>query len=110
MHVDLGMFVDLADAAERLGEDPLFRFELLVEAQRGPVAAAAFVRDRAGRGAAPRAGGEELDELPIRESLLHLEQPHHGAVAGENVDGEDGKPIDARECRAACDELGRLDG
>jgi succinyl-CoA synthetase beta subunit len=110
MNRDGRMLADLADASQRLGEDAFFRLELFVEAQRRPIATAAFVRDRAGHGPAEGAGLQQLEQLRAGEALFHFEQAHPGRIAGEDVDGEDGEPVHPREGRAARDELGGRDG
>src|SRR4051794_32939250 len=102
--------VDLADAPQRLRQNPLFRFELLVEAKRRPVASAAFVADRTRHRAPERARLDDADEIGVRETLLHLEQPDDRDIAGIDVRGEDRKSVDARNRGAARDELGWSDG
>lgn len=104
------MLVDLADPAQRLGEDPPLRFELFVEPEGRPVAATAVVRDRAGRGAAEGARLDEAHQFGPGEALLYFEEPHQRFVTGENVDREDRKTVDARERRATGDKLNRLNG
>src|SRR3954468_9720542 len=68
--------VVLPDAAQRLGQDPLLAFELLVEPQRRPVASAAFVRDGTRHRAPERTRLDDPHQIGVRESLLHFEQPH----------------------------------
>ena len=110
MDRDRRMLVDLSDPPEGFRKNPPFGLELFIEAQRGPVATAAFIRDRAGHAPAERTGLEQFHELPASEAFLHFEETHQRFVAGKNIDGEDGETIDARERRATGDKLLRLNG
>src|SRR4051794_28462672 len=97
--------IDLPDAAQRLRQDPLLGLELFVEAERRPVASAAFVRDRTRHRAAERTRLDDAHQIGVRESLLHLNQPDDRDVAGIDVRHKNREAIDAGDGGATCDEL-----
>ena len=99
MERDRRVALQLSDSAQRFAEDALLRVKLRVEAQRGPVATAALVRDRTWRRAAQRTRDNDTHQLRARESLLHLGQPNDGDIAGIQICGEDREAIDARQRR-----------
>jgi len=98
--------IELADASQRLRQDPLLRLELFVEPQRGPVAAPAFVRNGTRRGAAPRRRFHDAHQVSFRESLLYIDETDDGDVVGKYIRCENREAIDARDRIAAGDELG----
>src|SRR5437867_9121972 len=70
MDGDRRMAVDLANAPQGFGQDPLLRFDLHVQPKRGPVAATALLGDRT-RSRPPKATGtDQAYDFPSRKSLL----------------------------------------
>src|SRR5260370_35907650 len=99
------MALQLSDPAQRFAEDPLLRAQLRVETQCGPVGSAALLRDRTWRRAPQRTRDDHAHELRTRESFFHFGEPNARDIAGIDTCREDREAIDARQCRAAGDQL-----
>lgn len=98
--------VELADPSQRLCQNSLLRLELFIEPKRGPVAAAALVRNGAGSDAPPRRRFHDSNEMRLRKSLLHVDETHHSDVIGKQARRENREAVDARQPIAARDEFG----